>query len=209
MPKLIGTGKDINVPNLVGKSLVDAQKIILDQGFQLEDTRDVYDTIYPNGFVVGQKPLAGSVVKTGKKISLLVSKGEQIAVVPSVEQMTLDQGLRILTSLGFNPLVESLRSAMPFGRIIGIEPPAGSELSTRSRLKLYVSNGNTGIFLMPVVVGLPTNVAIDSINYNGLVVGEIQTLPSEEQKGFVIIQYPEDGMKVRTGDTVRLIVSGR
>lgn len=209
IPKLIGGGKNISVPNLVGKRLIDAQKIVIDQGFQLGDTRAVYDTIYPTGFVVSQKPLAGSIVKTGKKINFIVSKGEQIAVVPSLEQMTLDQGLRILNSIGFNPTVESLRSTIPYGKIIGSEPPVGSQLSTRRRLKLYISTGNYGIFFMPMVIGLPIAAAIDTINNNGLILGEIKTIPSDEPTGLVIIQYPEDGMKVKTGDTVRLIVSGK
>jgi len=210
MPKMIGTGKDINVPNLIGKRLVDAQKIILDQGFQLEDTRDVYDTIFPSGYVVGQKPLAGSIVKTGKKINLLISKGAQMVNVPVLEQMTLDQGTRILASIGINPYpIESLRSSNPTGKIIGVEPGPGSEVRLGSNLKVYVSSGNTGIFLMPILVGLPTNIAKDSVASNGLILGSVQTIPSEEPKDFVIIQYPEDGMKVRTGDTIRLIVSGK
>jgi serine/threonine-protein kinase len=211
MPRIVGAGKDVVVPNLIGKPLVDAQKILLTQNFVLGETRDVFDTIFPQGSVVGQKPLAGSIVRTGRKINLLVSKGALMVKVPFLEQMSLDQGMRILASLGINPTtVESLRSTTTqVGKIIGIEPGPGSEIPIGSQLKLSVSSGLTGIFLMPMLVGFPINAAMDTIRNYGLTLGSIQQIPSDEPKGFVVIQYPEDGMRVRTGDTVQLIVSGK
>jgi beta-lactam-binding protein with PASTA domain len=115
----------------------------------------------------------------------------------------------VLSSLGVNPsIVESLRSStIPTGKIIGCEPGPGSEISISTRLKVFVSNGSSGMFLMPMLVGLSIQSAIDSIVNNGLIIGGIQEIASEESSGLVIIQYPEDGMKVFTGDTVRLIVA--
>jgi beta-lactam-binding protein with PASTA domain len=60
---------------------------------------------------------------------------------------------------------------------------------------------------MPQLVGLATNEAVDSITYNNLMVGGIQVIPSDEREGIVIVQYPEQGMSVKTGDEVRIIVS--
>jgi beta-lactam-binding protein with PASTA domain len=158
---------------------------------------------------VGQKPLAGSTVKTGRRVNLLVSKGPMIVNVPFLTQMSLSQGMKILSSLGVtSTAVESLRSStIPPGKIIGTEPGPGLDIPLGTQLKIYVSSGMSGIFLMPSLVGLLTNIAIDSVSYNGLILGNIQTIPSDEEQGLVIIQYPEDGMKVKTGDTVRLIVS--
>lgn len=210
MPRIVGSGKNIVVPNLVGKPLVETQKIILTQNFTLGDARDVFDTIFPYGYVVGQKPLAGTIVKTGRKINVLVSKGRQIIKVPFLEQMTLDQGLRILTSLAISTSIESLKSTtIPAGKIIGLDPGSGTDLPIGRNLKVFVSSGLSGIFLMPSLVGLPTSDAINSVVNNGLILGSIQTMPSEESEGLVIIQYPEDGMRVRTNDTVRLFVSVR
>jgi serine/threonine-protein kinase len=131
--------------------------------------------------------------------------------VPFLEQMSFDQAIRVLNSLGINPtIVESLRSAtVSAGKIISTEPGPGSEIPVRSQFKVFVSSGSSGIFLMPMLVGLQINAAKDTIVSNGLVIGLIQPIPSDEPKGFVVIQYPEDGMRVRTGDTVRLIVSGK
>ena len=211
MPRITGAGKNIAVPNLIGKPLVEAQKILLNQNFALGETKEVFDTVFPIGYVVGQKPLTGSIVKTGRKINLLVSKGVMKVKVPFLEQMTLEQGIRILTSLNINQImVESLRSTtIPSGKIIGIEPGPGTEVPVGTNLRIFISNGLSGMFLMPMLVGLPINIANDSIISNGLVLGGAQEMPSEEPKGFVIVQYPEDGMRVRTGDTVRLIIAKR
>lgn len=210
MPRIAGVGKNITVPNLIGKPLIDAQKILLTQNFALGETKEVFDTIFPQGYVAGQKPLAGSIVKTGRKINFMVSKGPMMVRVPFLAQMSLEQGLRVLSSLGINPaMIESLRSAtIPSGKIISVAPGPGSEIPIGTRLKVFVSNGSNGIFMMPMLVELPITTAIDSITSNGLILGGIQEIPGEEPKGFVVIQYPEDGMRVRTGDTVHLIISG-
>ena len=211
MPRIMSTGKDIVVPNLIGKSLNNAQKILLQQNFTIGETRDVYDTIFPQGIVVGQKPIAGSIVRSGRKINILVSKGALKVKVPFIEQMSEDQAMRVLNSLGINPtIVESLRSAtISAGKIISTEPGPGSEIPIGSQFKVFVSSGSSGIFLMPMLVGLSVNAAVDSIRSNGLTLGMVQQIPSDEPKGYVVIQYPEDGMRIRTNDTVRLIVSGK
>jgi beta-lactam-binding protein with PASTA domain len=45
------------------------------------------------------------------------------------------------------------------------------------------------------------------ITAQGLVLGERRPAPSDEPTNNVLVQYPEEGMLVRTGDTVHLIVS--
>lgn len=209
MPRIVGSGKNITVPNLIGKPMAEAQKIILTQGLELGNVRAVYDTIYAHSYVVGQKPLAGSVVRSGRSVNLIVSKGPQLVKIPFLEQMSIDQGLRVLTSLGITQIsIDSLRSStIANGKIIGLEPGPGSEMPLSGRLKIFVSSGASGIFLMPSLIGLPTDVAADSVYYNGLILGGVQAIPSDERQGLVIVQYPEEGMKIRTGDTVRLIVS--
>ncbi len=211
MPRIVGTGKDVTVPSLIGKPLVLAQKMLLEQSFVIGETRAVFDTIFPQGIVVGQKPPAGSIVRSGRKINILVSKGALKVKIPFVEQMSEDQAIRVLNSLGINPtIVESLRSAtISAGKIISTEPGPGSEIPIGGQFEVFVSSGSSGIFLMPMLVGLSVNEAIDSIRSNGLALGMIQQIPSDEPKGYVVIQYPEDGMRIRTGDTVRLIVSGK
>jgi serine/threonine-protein kinase len=209
MPRIAGTGKNVTVPDVVGKSLAEAQKIILSQELEFGSVRAVYDTSYGHGFVVGQKPLAGSVVRSGRRVNLIVSKGPQIVKIPNLEQMSIDQGMRVLASLGISQIsIDSLRSAnIPSGKIIGIEPGPGSELPVSGAVKIFVSSGGSGVFLMPSLIGLPVDIALDTINYNGLILGSLQTIPSDEWPGLVIIQYPEAGMRVRTNDTVRMIVS--
>lgn len=210
MPMLVGAGKNIEVPNVIGKPLISAQKIIIDANLTLGETKSVFDTIYPIGYVTNQKPLPGSKVKKGRKVNLLVSKGPMLVKMPFITEMSLEQGMRVLLSLGIQSVsIESLRSpTIPAGRIIGIEPGPGAEIPVSSNIKLYVSSGSTGIFLMPMLVGLPINIAIESVVNNGLVIGSVEEVLSQEPTGLVIVQYPEDGMKVKTGDTVRLIVSG-
>jgi beta-lactam-binding protein with PASTA domain len=60
---------------------------------------------------------------------------------------------------------------------------------------------------MPNLIGMNLSVAQESIKNRSLFLGEVKEQESEEKTGTVLIQYPEEGMKVNTADTVRLIVA--
>ncbi|MCX7785660.1 MAG: PASTA domain-containing protein [candidate division WOR-3 bacterium] len=213
MPWIIGRGKEVIVPNLIGKSLIEAQKILEAQNLALGKTEEIFDTIFPIGYVVQQKPKPGSIVKPGRPIILYLSKGTRKIKVPFLLQMPLERAMTILSNIGLIPTsIETIRSITTGqGKVIGIEPEPGSEISLGTPIKLLVSGGPAGAFLMPNFVGVPINIAIDSVVKCGLVIGTIQEqeVESEAEAGMVVIQYPEDGMRVKTGDTIKLIVGKR
>lgn len=211
MPLIVGRGKEVVVPNLIGKPFMEAEKILVSQNFTLGKVEEVFDTIFPLGYVVQQKPKPGSVVKSGRIINLYISKGTKKIKIPFLLQMPLDRAILILANLGLQPAsIETVRSfTTGQGKIVAIEPEPGSEISQGTPIKIFVSGGSVGTFLMPNLVGMPLNSAIDSIINCGLVVGSIQEIESEDRTGNVLIQYPEDGMRVKTGDTVKLIIGKR
>jgi beta-lactam-binding protein with PASTA domain len=60
---------------------------------------------------------------------------------------------------------------------------------------------------MPNLVGLSIETARGIVASQGLLMGELKSAPSDEPAGNVLIQYPEEGMTVRDGDTVSIIVA--
>lgn len=211
MPWIIGRGKEVVVPNLIGKPLTEAQKLLANQNLMLGKTEEIFDTIFPTGYVVQQKPKPGSIVKPGRAIILYLSKGTKKVKVPFLLQMPLDRAMVILSNLGLQPTsIETVRSfTIGLGKVLGIEPQPGSEISIGTPIKILVSGGSIGTFLMPNLVGMSINSAIDSVDSWGLIVGAIQEVESEDQSGIVLVQYPEDGMRVKTGDTVKFIIGKR
>ncbi|MCS7259011.1 MAG: PASTA domain-containing protein [candidate division WOR-3 bacterium] len=209
MPMLSKPAQDVKVPNVIGLSLPEAETIIKKSGLTLGVLDSTVDASTPAGYVIKQKPLPDKFVKLGRSVHLLISKGPPRIRLPRTENIALDKYLELLGQLGFrNITVESLRSfEIPIGQIIKVIPEPNWEYKITEPVTIYVSGGEHGIFLMPRLIGLKLEEAVDLVVANKLILEEVIELPSNETSGTVLVQYPEEGMKVKEGDRVTLTVS--
>ncbi|HKP06707.1 MAG TPA: PASTA domain-containing protein, partial [Microbacterium sp.] len=86
------------LPNVVGKSVDEATKILTDAGFTVEVGAPV-DSDQPAGVVAAQNPGAGKVAG-GTTVTINPSNGEGVTV-PNVSGSTLDDAKKALRSAGF------------------------------------------------------------------------------------------------------------
>ena len=210
MPWLVRQGQEGRVPDVVGKHINEAKKIILQRGFHIGEVNEIFDTIFPLDYVSSQKPKGGAVAKIGRIVTLVVSKGQKRVKIPFVGKSTLDQARSIIENLGLRiGVVETMPSNLiPAGRVITTYPEPGSDFELGNLIKIQLSSGPPSpLTVMPNLVGLTLNLALDTIQSRNLSLGEIRTIESDEKDGMIIIQYPEEGMKLGPTDTVRLIVA--
>lgn len=93
----------VEVPNLVGQSLNEAQTAleIYTLRLQIQDSSN-YNPKYTAGAVIEQEPLAGSKVKTDRKIYVILNPSDyQKVKIPNVIRKTLRQAKPTLNVLGF------------------------------------------------------------------------------------------------------------
>lgn len=88
-------GDSLVAPELQNMSLDDAQKELEKLGLK-SIVRDQYDPNVEKGYVISQAPVAGSEVKEGDTITILISKGAKNADVPNVVGFTLAEAENIL-----------------------------------------------------------------------------------------------------------------
>jgi serine/threonine-protein kinase len=210
MPLLVRQGQEAKVPDVLGKPINEAKKMLLRQGFHIGEIQEAFDTLYPAGYVSAQKPKGGSVSKIGRIVSLTVSKGQKRTRVPFVTKLTLEQARGILENLGLKVgIVESIPSGLiPENRVITTYPEPGSECDQGDYIKIQLSTGP--VKLMPNLIGLSISVVQETLRMRNLILGEVKEVESDEKPGTVIVQYPEEGMKLGNppkADTVRLIVA--
>ena len=96
-------GAFVEVPNLVGLSLNDAETTLknFDLRTQVQDSSN-YNPKYPSGAVIEQEPLAGEKVKENRKIYLILNPSNyRNVLVPNVIRNTLRQTRPNLEALGF------------------------------------------------------------------------------------------------------------
>ncbi|MFD0964973.1 PASTA domain-containing protein [Pseudofulvibacter geojedonensis] len=92
------------VPNLVGKKLDIAKKMLEERGLVLADDVEYkdYNPKYPKEGIVEHTPRPGAKVKAGRKIYLSINKSEYRKIpLPSLENKTKRQAVTSLTAMGF------------------------------------------------------------------------------------------------------------
>ena len=77
-------GREVTVPDLQGKSPAEARRIAEDTGLTADVEREYYSTTMPEGKVLSQTPVAGTIVRSGWELRLTVSLGPQRAAIPPV-----------------------------------------------------------------------------------------------------------------------------
>lgn len=208
MPLVVGRGREATVPNVVGLDRFAAEETLMRHGLQLGEVRSIASAAVPEDRVVTQHPEQGQRVKAGRRVNLDVSRGGSRLRVPRLDGLSLTRAAALLAEAGLPVAgVESLRTPnRPAGQVVGSRPPSGTEVVQGDSVFIQVSS-RVGNFPMPNLVGLSIETARGIVASQGLAIGELKGAPSDEPAGNVLIQYPEEGMTVRDGDTVSVILA--
>ena len=102
---VVSSGKErFTIPDVHDQSQHDAQAALAKFPFQISVVQQTSDSV-PNGNVIGTDPSAGTQVKRGQTVRLLVSSGPPIIEVPDVTGQSLDDATQTLTNAGFKVAV--------------------------------------------------------------------------------------------------------
>lgn len=136
--------EDRPVPPVVGKTLQEANQMLLRAGFEPEVKQEGYSEQYPPGVVYSVSPPEGRLISRGSKVYLWVSKGSRFTTVPDVRNLPESRaraeleraGLAVMDATEERPSLQ-----IPFGFVIGTLPPAGTRIDRSQPVKLIVSIG--------------------------------------------------------------------
>jgi beta-lactam-binding protein with PASTA domain len=141
-------GEKIEVPNVVGKSLYDAEVMLKDRGLLAMVVDSVYDKRAPKGSVLEQTPKSGFEVKGGRMVYLTVNlKGEPMVQLPDVVgHGSLREAVALLQSLGFKLTAHKPVIGRPKDLVIGVKQGtrdvhAGETIPRDRALTLVIGGG--------------------------------------------------------------------
>ncbi len=199
---------DIAVPDVKGKTLVEAEAILKDNNLDFT-LKEEFDAKVPTGTVIKQSPGAGSHVKAGRKIQLTVSKGAEPGVVPDLKGKNLAEATEMLhaAKLAVGKVTVQYKEGAAQGAVLSQDIEAGKKVAAGTKVDLVV-NISKGQSVVPDLKGLTLSDARERLSSMGLMVGSVTTKEDSAPKGTVIGAEPEFGKVLSEGSVVTLSVSG-
>jgi eukaryotic-like serine/threonine-protein kinase len=218
-------GRELEVPDLVGKTPADARRIAELNGFQFEVERQYYSPKIPAGLVLSQLPAAGAQIRRGWQIRVAESLGPQRVDIPDViGQSQRAAEINILRrGLNVGAVAHVQVPDVPVDEVIAQSPsPSASSISAPKISLLAVEAPQTQGFVMPSFAGQTISAATAALKDAGVQVGKItpaapvanpspdtQTAAPPAQPSpdsIIVAQNPVAGSKVLAGSSVNFDV---
>lgn len=213
MPKIVG-GKnrwEVDVPNILGMSIDSAKAVCANSGLRVTESRTEYSDTDPAKTIISQDPITGGTVKQGRHIMVVVSKGSEIATIPTVVELEEGPAKSVLREAGFGDISvsSSYNRSVQKHKVIGTDPAEGSVTSRAARITLLLSKGEKpSTAEVPDLMGEKLSDAQMTLESAGFIVGSLtyESQP-ETSPGIVVRQSATVGSSIPLESRVNLVIS--
>jgi beta-lactam-binding protein with PASTA domain len=192
-------GRQENMPKLVGVPLESAQRITSGLGLQIKVEDKIFSTQYAANEIAQQMPPAGTPLKMGQHVHVLVSLGPPLLNVPNMvgdsvraaRINAMQRGLTVgdVTVIPWNGDPDTVVAQDP--------PPAAAEVRTPT-VSILVSGGvQTPAYLCPRFIGQSIAQVRYIVEKNGFKVSQVTPVAVVGMaSGIVLSQAPLAGSKI-------------
>ena len=215
-------GKNKTVPNVVGKSFDEAQKILNNSGLDVEVQDSIYIDTTAKGTVLRQVPDGDAIVKYSRTVHLTVNRHVPPMVeMPNLKDFSLRNAELQLKNMGLRVgdtfyVHDFAKNTVQEWRYKGSPIAPGTKIRQGSSIDLVLSDGvGDTEFTVPNLVGMTFGEAKKFLESNGLSFLSIMPDPdvTDTASAFIYEQHPPrmgpDGkrIKIRTGQTMDVRLS--
>ena len=202
-------GREVDMPNLAGKTSADVQQLLASRGLQLKIADRIYSDL-PINTVVRQSPPAGEHMKVSQDAHVVLSLGPQNVVVPEIEGDSLRVARIQLLQVGLQvgEVTALPVPNLPPDSVVQQNPPSGTRAAS-PRVNLLVAQTDPPVaYIMPWLVGMQLPDADRLISSGVLKMAKTNFSSSPEwPKGTVIEQSPGLGAKVTSETPIELTIA--
>ena len=178
--------EEYSVPKVKGMLADDAQDEIRDKGLGIGDPIEKFNDNVPEGHVINSQPRAGTLVRPGKAIVLVISKGPAPVDIVDWTGRSAERAKKSLEADGLKvEIQEEENQEIQPGTVLSQSPNSGT-LPKGETVTLVVAKG-------PAAVAVPNVVGADKATAR-------QTL---EAAGFKVKEEPEAGINLGLGYVTR------
>lgn len=208
-----GSKNEIECPELVNYTSAQALELIEGTKLKIVQKDGTEISATDEGIIVDQSPKSGKKIKNNTKI--VVTLGDEPAKtekVPVVSGMTEANATSTLRSLKFEVVVELKESSdVEEGRVISSHPSSGNSVSVGSVVTIYVSSGaknnDDEYTIVPSLLGQTQEQARATLERAGLMLGEVQQVASDKEKGVIVRQSEAEGNRVKKNKAIDIRIS--
>jgi len=212
-------GKNKTVPNVVGKSFVEAQKILDNSGFAVVVQDSIYTDTIAKGTVLRQVPDGDAIVKISRTVYLTINRQvPPVVEMPNLKDFSFrnaelqlkNMGLRVGNTSYIHDFAKNTVQEWSYN---GAPIAPGTKIQQGSSIDLVLSDGlGETEFSVPNLIGMTFGDAKNFIESNGLSFSSVIPEPgvTDTATAFIIRQDPnrmgEDGkrIKIRSGQTINV-----
>jgi beta-lactam-binding protein with PASTA domain len=169
-------GREVYVPNLVGKTPAEAAAIADQDGLPLEVERQYYSSTIPEGRVLSQVPAAGTKVRRGWQVRVAESLGPQRVQIPNAvgeSERAAEINIR-RRGLDIASVAQIAVPGIPADRVLSQSPAANASGISAPKMSLLISDSSPPkAFVMPSFLGQSVGTATPALRDAGLQAGKV------------------------------------
>ena len=211
MPIFVRRGQEFPLPDVTNKTEEAAREQVEELGLELEIVASEHSPARLEGTILSQEPLAGTLVKPGRPVSVVISKGGELVRLPYLRGVTVRQANLTLSDVGLVPgdVKWAFSDSLPPEVVLESQPSAGALVPKGTRVVLLVNQGGVRDTLaMPNLVGTTLQDAAELLGEMGLELGvAIRQYSMDLLPGTVLEQSEPAGEMVKRGEVIDIVVA--
>jgi serine/threonine-protein kinase len=209
MPQLVHSVGQVRVPDLSNLTLDQAEQLLKPLGLQLSRAGERFDPAVPRGFVLSQDPEVGTEVRGRKRISVVMSLGEEFSSVPELfgESPRAARLLIERAGLRVGGITRAPSDEVGQGLIVSSDPGPETVLMRDTPVHLLLSTGpGEENYVMPELLGHDSGGVrrqLEALGFHVTVTGGSQTT------GTIVAQSPVAGSRISPETPIALQTASR
>ena len=209
---LIHSKKDRIVPNLIGSNIADSLDVLSSMNLYLKKGAEEFNSDVPAGIIISQSPPAGSIIKEGKAVNVVVSVGGEVIFVPDLTNQTVRSAQLILRKNGLDlgEQDEKYSTVIEKGKIISQNPNPRTPIQKNGLVNIVVSLGTPpeGVLLMPDFIGKNITEAENWALQNGVQIKNVnRTKDTAITENTVVKLIPESDEVIEKNKTAEFWIA--
>ena len=205
---LVGPGSRIVVPSTIGATQSEVTAALNPLGLTSIVKEQQFSEDIAEGLVIQSIPQGGGRIDQGGVVKLIISKGPERYLLPSIAGLTPDAAAKVLAKfpLSLQANSEEFSAKVPKGYVIDSNPPAGEKVKRDAIVVIRVSKGIEQIALTSYI-GKSSDQALNELQSAGFNVVSTYGFSETQLAGEVISQKPAGGGTADKGAKVTLVIS--